>query len=61
MPDGLGVREGSTAVVYTLLGVPFEQATLTGITVRAVYYLVPFLVSLGFYWRFVRGESPKVS
>lgn len=61
MPDDLGVQEGSMAVVYTLLGVPFEQATLTGITVRAVYYLVPVLVSLGFYWRLVRRESSKAS
>jgi hypothetical protein len=37
--------------------VPFEQAALATVLFRVVYYLVPFLVSLGFYRRLLRGES----
>jgi hypothetical protein len=43
--------------VYALLGVPFEQAVLAAILFRAVYYLIPFLISLGFYWRLLKGEG----
>ena len=57
VPGGLGVQEGSMVAVYTLLGVPFEQAALTAILFRVVYYFIPFLVSLGFYRRLLRGES----
>lgn len=57
VPGGLGVQEGSMAAVYALLGVPFEQAILAAILFRAVYYLVPFLVSLGFYRRLMRAEG----
>lgn len=57
VPGGLGVQEGSMAAIYALLGVPFEQAVLAAILFRAVYYLVPFLISLGFYWRLIRGEG----
>jgi uncharacterized protein (TIRG00374 family) len=57
VPGGLGVQEGSMAAVYALLGVPLEQAVLAAILFRAVYYLAPFLVSLGFYRRLIRGES----
>jgi uncharacterized protein (TIRG00374 family) len=60
VPGGLGVQEGSMAAVYTLLGVPFEQAALATVLFRVVYYLVPFLVSLGFYRRLLRGESELV-
>jgi uncharacterized protein (TIRG00374 family) len=57
VPGGLGVQEGSMAAVYTLLGGPFEQAALATVLFRIVYYLVPFLVSLGFYRRLLRGKS----
>ena len=60
-PGGLGVQEGSMAAVYALLGVPFEQAVLAAILFRAVYYLVPFLVSLCFYGRLMRGEDKKLA
>jgi uncharacterized protein (TIRG00374 family) len=57
VPGGLGVQEGSMAAVYILLGVPFEQAALATVLFRVVYYLVPFLVSLVFYRRLLRGKS----
>jgi uncharacterized protein (TIRG00374 family) len=60
VPGGLGVQEGSMAAVYALLGVPFEQAVLVAILFRAVYYLVPFLVSLGFYRRLMKGEKASL-
>lgn len=61
VPGGLGVQEGSMAAVYALLGVPFEQAVLAAILFRAVYYLIPFIISLGFYWRLLRGEGELTS
>jgi uncharacterized protein (TIRG00374 family) len=54
VPGGLGVQEGSMAGLYALLGVPLEKAVLASILFRVVYYLVPYLVSLGFYWRLLR-------
>jgi uncharacterized protein (TIRG00374 family) len=54
VPGGLGVQEGSMSGIYALLGVPFHQAVLAAILFRVVYYLVPYLVSLGFYWRLLR-------
>jgi uncharacterized protein (TIRG00374 family) len=61
VPGGLGVQEGSMAAVYALLGVPFEQAVLAAILFRAVYYLVPFLISLSLYWRLLSGERQVYS
>ena len=49
VPGGLGVQEGSMAGTYHLLGVPLEEAVLASILFRAVYYMVPFVVSLAFY------------
>jgi uncharacterized protein (TIRG00374 family) len=54
IPGGLGAQEGSMGAVYALLGVPLEQAMLAAILFRAVYYLVPFLISLAFYRRLLR-------
>jgi uncharacterized protein (TIRG00374 family) len=61
VPGGLGVQEGSMAGIYALLGVPFHQAVLASILFRVVYYLVPYVVSLGFYWRLLRqvGQATK--
>ncbi len=57
IPGGFGAQEASMGAVYTLLGVPFEQALLAAILFRAVYYLAPFLISLLFYFRLLRGEG----
>jgi uncharacterized protein (TIRG00374 family) len=61
VPGGLGVQEGSMSGIYALLGVPLQQAVLAAILFRVVYYLVPYLVSLGFYGRLLhqmrRAES----
>ena len=54
VPGGLGVQEGSMAGIFALLGVPLQQAVLAAILFRVVYYLLPYLVSLGFYWRLLR-------
>jgi glycosyltransferase 2 family protein len=54
VPGGLGVQEGSMAGVYALLGVPLQQAILASILFRIVYYIIPFLGSLAFYWWLLR-------
>ena len=56
VPGGIGVQEGSIVGTYHLLGVPLEEAVLASILFRAVYYMIPFGISLGFYRRLVRAE-----
>lgn len=53
LPAGIGVQEGSMAGVFSLLGVSFGQAVLVSILFRVVFYLVPYVISLGFYVRLV--------
>ena len=57
VPGGIGVQEGSIVGTYHLLGVPLEEAVLASILFRAVYYMVPFGVSLGFYRSLMRREA----
>lgn len=59
VPGGLGIQEGSMAGVFALLGTPFEQAVLTAVLFRGIYYLLPCVVSWGFYVRLVRRTGPK--
>lgn len=54
VPGGFGVQEGSMAGVFALLGVSFEQAVLAAILFRVVFFVLPYLFSLGFYWRLLR-------
>lgn len=58
LPAGIGVQDGSMAAVFALLGVGFEKAVLAALLFRAVFYLVPYLVSLSFYWRLVPRTAP---
>ena len=57
VPGGIGVQEGSIVGTYHLLGVPLEEAVLASILFRAVYYMVPFAISLGFYRRLMRAKE----
>ncbi len=54
IPGDLGVQEASLAGILALFGVPFGQGLLVAILFRVLYYLVPFVISLGFYWGLVR-------
>lgn len=54
VPGGIGVQDTSMAGIYALLGVPLEIAILAPVLFRIVYYLIPFGVSLVFYWGLVR-------
>jgi hypothetical protein len=54
LPAGIGVQDFSMAGVFALLGTSFEQAVLASVLWRGVYYLLPYVVSLGFYWHLVR-------
>ncbi len=49
IPGGLGVQEGSMAGVYSLLGVPLDQAVAATALFRGVHYFAPFLASLVLY------------
>ena len=57
VPGGLGVQEGSMAGTYHLLGVPLEEAVLASVLFRAVYYMVPFAISLAFYRGVLRSRG----
>ena len=61
VPGGLAVQEGSMAGTYALLGVPLEEAVLATILFRAVFYMVPFAVSLTLYRRVMRAGPQPVS
>ncbi|MGZ5385392.1 MAG: lysylphosphatidylglycerol synthase transmembrane domain-containing protein [Acidimicrobiia bacterium] len=58
LPAGIGVQEGSMAGVFALLGVGFEEAILAALLFRVVYYIAPYLVSLGFFWRLAPQTEP---
>jgi uncharacterized protein (TIRG00374 family) len=58
VPGGLGVQDGSMTGIYAWLGVPLEQAVLASVLFRVVYYLIPFAVSLVFYWGLLRASAP---
>lgn len=58
IPGGLGVQEGSMAGILALLGVSFHRAVLASVLFRLVYFVLPYLVSLAFYWRLLRGPKP---
>jgi uncharacterized protein (TIRG00374 family) len=62
IPGGLGVQEGSMTGVLALLGVPFGQAFLAAILFRAVFFFLPYMVSLGFSrWLLRHGQLPDAA
>ena len=60
VPGGFGVQEGSMAGIFALLGVSFEQAVLAAILFRVLFFILPYLFSLGFYWRLLREPARHV-
>lgn len=58
IPGGLGVQEGAMTFVFTMLGVSLGQAVLATILFRAIYYFLPYLVSLVFYQPLLRTSNP---
>jgi uncharacterized protein (TIRG00374 family) len=61
IPGGLGVQEGSMAGIFALLGVSLDRAALASILFRVVYFFVPYLVSLLFYWGLLRKENAETT
>lgn len=57
VPGGFGIQEGSMAGVFALLGTPFAQAVVAVLVFRAIYYLLPYLVSLPFYGHLLRSTG----
>ncbi len=54
LPGGLGTQDASMVGFYTLFGIPLAQALLVAILFRAVYYFIPFAISIGFYQHLLR-------
>lgn len=46
VPGGLGVQEASMSGILALFGVPFGKAVLASLLFRAIFYYLPYLVSL---------------
>jgi uncharacterized protein (TIRG00374 family) len=61
IPGDLGVQEASIAGILAIFGVPFSQGVLGAMLFRVLYYFVPFIVSLGFYWSLLRETRKKSS
>jgi uncharacterized protein (TIRG00374 family) len=61
IPGDLGVQEASIAGILAIFGVPFSQGVLGAMLFRVLYYFVPFVVSLGFYWSLLRETRKKSS
>ena len=59
IPGDLGVQEASIAGILAIFGVPFSQGVLGSILFRVLYYFVPFIFSLGFYWSLLRETRRK--
>jgi uncharacterized protein (TIRG00374 family) len=57
IPGGLGVQEGSMAGIFALLGFSFERAVLASFLFRVVYFIFPYFISFGFYWRILRRKT----
>jgi uncharacterized protein (TIRG00374 family) len=57
IPGDMGVQEASIAGVLALFGMPFSGGVLVAILFRVLYYFVPFIFSLGFYWSLLSKPS----
>jgi uncharacterized protein (TIRG00374 family) len=57
IPGGFGIQEGSMAGIFALFGLSFERAVLASVLFRVVYFIVPYVLSIGFYWRILRKKS----
>jgi uncharacterized protein (TIRG00374 family) len=59
IPGDMGVQEASIAGILAIFGVPFSQGVLAAILFRVLYYFVPFIFSLGFYWSLLKETRTK--
>ena len=57
IPGGIGVQEASMAGIFALFGIPLEKAVLASVLYRAVYFIAPYLVSLGLYRYILRRKE----
>jgi len=59
IPGDLGVQEASIAGILAIFGVPFGQGVLGAMLFRVIYYFIPFVFSLGFYWSLLKETRAK--
>ena len=59
IPGDIGVQEASIAGILAIFGVPFSLGVLGAILFRVLYYFVPFIFSLGFYWSLLKETRAK--
>ncbi len=61
IPGGLGVQEGTMAGVFSLYGLEFDRAVLAAVFYRATYFILPYLISLGFYQWMLRRDPSRLA
>jgi uncharacterized protein (TIRG00374 family) len=59
IPGDMGVQEASIAGILAIFGVPFSQGVLAAMLFRVLYYFVPFVFSLGFYWSLLKETHER--
>lgn len=50
VPGGLGTLEGSMALIYAILGIPLETALSAILLYRVSFNIIPFVLSMPFYF-----------
>ncbi len=62
IPGAIGIMEGSMAAIYYSLNVPLEVAIIAVLLYRLVYYILPFVSSIVFYYPlFKEAKGMKIS
>jgi uncharacterized protein (TIRG00374 family) len=57
LPGGAGTMEGSMALVFAAVGIPLETALSSIILFRLSFYIVPFFLSLPFYFSLKKNRT----
>jgi uncharacterized protein (TIRG00374 family) len=57
VPGGLGTLEGSSSLVFSMLGLSFESALIAVLIYRMMFNIVPFVISIPFYFSLRKKEQ----
>ena len=61
IPTQLGFQDASMAAIFALFGVPFSYGILGAILFRAIFYFVPFVISLPLYLNVLHETAQRAS
>jgi uncharacterized protein (TIRG00374 family) len=57
VPGGVGTLEGSSSLVFSMLGLSFESALIAVLIYRMMFNVVPFIFSIPFYFSLRKREQ----